>query len=62
MRVKNDTTIQPTVMTAGPPVANPYEKRVVIPVMTLYSNILVVIASSPRPSYNDREGDAEVVH
>jgi hypothetical protein len=33
-RVKNETTIQPTDMTPGPPVMRPVWKRVVIPVMT----------------------------
>lgn len=32
--VKNETTIQPTDMTPGPPVRRPVEKSVVIPVIT----------------------------
>jgi hypothetical protein len=32
--VKNETTIQPTDITPGPPVTRPVSKRVVMPVMT----------------------------
>jgi hypothetical protein len=32
--VKNETTIQPTDITPGPPVTSPYWKRVVMPVIT----------------------------
>jgi hypothetical protein len=36
--VKNETTIQPTDMTPGPPVTRPVWKRVVMPVMTDWDN------------------------
>lgn len=67
--VKLQTTIQPILITPGPPVVRPYSNNVVIPLITDYASHSS-LAEAGRgdeggeggEAYDDREGDAEVVH
>jgi hypothetical protein len=62
--VKNETTIQPTDITPGPPVRRPVSKRVVIPVMTDWNHDVSLISARERIAgpHDDGERNAKIMH